>query len=347
MAIIRHAADRPEIVSEALDMGERQMGQLIRLVDELLDIARISSGKIQLHPQQVSLKAVVERAVESSRPQIDAGRHELALELPSMEVHLEADPLRLSQALSNLLNNAAKYTEQGGRIRLGARRQGEQLVIEIQDNGIGIAPEMLPHMFELFTQTAQSRHHIWQGLGVGLALAKSLVELHGGALTGASPGPGQGSTFTIRLPLRTGKEGSPRLRETRAPAPMQLLRILVVDDDRDVANSTAMLLRQDGHDVHVAYDGLEAIRLACEQLPAVVLLDIGMPELNGYEVARRMRARPELAGTWLIALTGWGQDQDRRLSEAAGFDHHLVKPVAAAALKQLLRECAAVPRQNA
>ena len=347
LAIIRQSADRPDIVSKALDMGERQMGQLVRLVDELLDIARISSGKIGMHPQQVSLKAVVERAVESSRPQIDAGRHELVVALPAADVQLQADPLRLAQALSNLLNNAAKYTDSGGRIRLAARQEGDELALEIQDNGIGIAPELLPHLFELFTQAAQSRHHIWQGLGVGLSLAKSLVELHGGQLTGASPGPGRGSTFTIRLPLHRGAEGPSRLQEKQASEAAKPLRILVVDDNRDVAESTAMLLRQDGHEVHVVYDGAEAIRVACEQPPAVVLLDIGMPGLDGYEVARRMRTRPELADTWLIALTGWGLEQDRRRSEAAGFDHHLVKPVAAPALEQLLRMCAAARRAPA
>jgi PAS domain S-box-containing protein len=346
LAIIRLGADRPEIVSKALDMGERQMGQLVRLVDELLDIARISSGKIRMHPQRVSLKAIVERAVESSRPQIDAGHHELVLEEPPAEVQLQADPVRLAQALSNLLNNAAKYTESGGRIRLATRQEGDELAIEIQDNGIGIAPEVLPQMFELFTQAAQSRHHIWQGLGVGLSLAKSLVELHGGELTGASPGPGCGSTFTIRLPVRSGPGDALRLQDDHPPAPVQPLRILVVDDDRDVAESTAMLLRQQGHEVHVVYDGAEAIRLACEQPPAVVFLDIGMPGLDGYEVARRMRACPELASTWLIALTGWGLEQDRRRSEAAGFDRHLVKPVASAALNQLLRTCAAAPRSS-
>jgi len=344
LAIIRQSSERPDIVSKALDMGERQMAQLIRLVDELLDIARISSGKIGLHPQEVSLKAIVERAVESSRPQIDAGRHELVVELPAAELQLQADPVRLAQALSNLLNNAAKYTDTGGRIRLAARREGDELVIEIQDNGIGIAPELLPHLFDLFTQAARSRHHIWQGLGVGLSLARSLVELHGGKLTGASPGPGQGSTFTIRLPLHRSAEDSPRRPEGRASETMKPLRILVVDDNRDVAESTAMLLRQDGHEVHAVYDGAEAIQRASEQPPAVVLLDIGMPGLDGYEVARRMRARPELADTWLVALTGWGLEQDRRRSKEAGFDHHLVKPVAAPALKELLRMCAVARR---
>ena len=348
LAIIRQSAGRPDVVGKALDMGERQMGQLVRLVDELLDIARISSGKIALHPQQVSLKAIVERAVESSRPQIDAGRHELVVELPAASVQVQADPVRLAQALSNLLNNAAKYTDSGGRIRLAAWPEGGELVIEIQDNGMGIAPELLPHLFELFTQAGQSRHQIWQGLGVGLSLAKSLVELHGGQLTGASPGPGQGSTFTIRLPLHKSAEDSASPQEDQASdEAVKPLRILVVDDNQDVAVSTAMLLRQDGHEVRVVYDGAQAIQVACEQPPAVVLLDIGMPGLNGYEVAHRMRSCPALADTWLVALTGWGLEQDRRRSDAAGFDHHLVKPVAAPALKQLLRRCAAARRSPA
>jgi CheY-like chemotaxis protein/two-component sensor histidine kinase len=326
-------------------MGERQMGQLVRLVDELLDIARISSGKIELHLQQASLKAIVESAVESSRPQIDAGRHELLVELPAASVQVQADPVRLAQALSNLLNNAAKYTDSGGRIRLAAWPDGGELVIEVQDNGMGVAPELLPHLFELFTQARQSRHQIWQGLGVGLSLAKSLVELHGGQLTGASPGPGQGSTFTIRLPLRKSAQDQPSPQEDQASdEAMKPLRILVVDDNQDVAVSTAMLLRQNGHAVRVVYDGAQAIQVACEQPPAVVLLDIGMPGLNGYEVAHRMRSCPELADTWLVALTGWGLEQDRRRSDEAGFDHHLVKPVAAPALKELLRMCAVARR---
>ena len=346
LAIIRLSANKPEVVGKALDMGERQMGQLVHLVDELLDIARISSGKIEMHLQPVSLEAIVERAVESSRPQIDAGGHELVVELPQAQVQLQADPVRLAQALSNLLNNAAKYTDTGGRIRLTARQEGDEVALEVQDDGVGIAPEMLPRLFELFTQAGQSRHKIWQGLGVGLSLARSLVELHGGTLTGASDGVGHGSTFTIRLPLQKSAQGAPRLQEDRAPEAIKPLRILVVDDNKDVAESTAMLLRQEGHEVRVVYDGAEAIEVASEQQPGIVLLDIGMPGLNGYEVARRMRARPELAGTWLVALTGWGLEQDRRRSRLAGFDHHLVKPVAAPALEQLLRTCAA-PRRSA
>ena len=346
-ALVKRGRDRPELVTKALDIGERQMGQLVRIVDELLDVARISSGKIPLHREQVTLRNVVEHAVESSRPQIEAGKHQLVSELPKSEVMLQVDPLRLAQALSNLLNNAAKYTESGGRIRLSATMDssGHGLTIDVQDNGIGIAPDVLPTIFDLFLQGAQSRHRIWQGLGVGLPLAKHLVELHGGELTAASAGPGQGSTFSIHLPLarksaETQAEQISRSAGTATPP----LRILVVEDDKDVADSTAMLLQEEGHDVRVAHDGTAGIDLALDQPPAVVLLDIGLPGLNGYEVARRLRTRRELDATWLVALTGWGQQQDRRRSEEAGMDHHLVKPVDASTLTALLRVCASSAR---
>lgn len=341
-ALIRRGGDRPEIASKALEMGERQMGQLVRVVDELLDAARISSGKIALHLEWVSLRSVVEHAEESSRPQIEAGKHQLTIELPESEALLQADPLRLAQVLSNLLNNAAKYTESGGRIHLAARivASDQALVIEVRDNGIGMAPDVLPTIFDLFLQGARSRHRIWQGLGVGLPLARYLVELHGGRLAAASDGPGLGSTFSIYLPLVAtpaqaidgGGEASV------APNP---LRLLIVDDEKDVADSTAMLLREDGHEVEIANDGTTAIEMALARPPAVVLLDIGMPGMNGYEVARRLRAERELDATWLVALTGWGQEQDRRRSEAAGFDQHLIKPVNSETLEALLGACSA------
>jgi PAS domain S-box-containing protein len=349
-ALIRRGGDRPEVVKQALEMGERQMGQLVRIVDELLDVARIGSGKIALTLEQVGLGSVVEHAVESSRPQIEAGKHQLTVVMPESVVILQADPLRLAQALSNLLNNAAKYTERGGRIRLAARvdSSGQELVIEVEDNGIGIPADMLPHIFDLFLQGAQSRHRIWQGLGVGLPLAKYLVELHGGQLAAASAGAGQGSKFSIRLPLvRSGATPQARQAGDDAKTETAALRILVVDDDKDVADSTALLLQEEGHEVQIANDGAAAIELALACRPAVVLLDIGLPDLSGYDVARRLRAQRDLDGTWLVALTGWGQEQDRRSSEEAGFDHHLVKPVAPATLEALLRACASSPRRPA
>jgi len=348
-ALIRRGGERPELVKKALEIGERQMGQRVRIVDELLDIARISSGKITLHLEQVGLRSVIEHAVESSRPQIEAGQHQLTVELPESDVMLQADPLRLAQALSNLLNNAAKYTDRGGRIRLAARTEssGQALVIEVQDNGVGIASDMLPHIFDLFLQGAQSRHRIWQGLGVGLPLARYLVELHGGQVDAASAGPGRGSTFSIRVPLEHPTNTAPEMEAGENASEGALpLRILVVDDDKDVADSTAMLLREEGHDVQIANDGTAAIELALDYLPAVVLLDIGMPGMNGYEVARRLRTERKLGATWLVALTGWGQEQDRLNSKEAGFDHHLVKPADVPALESVLRACASAPRSS-
>jgi two-component system CheB/CheR fusion protein len=242
-----------------------------------------------------------------------------------------------------LLNNAAKYTDSGGRIRLAARTDVEKrmVAIDVEDNGIGIPTETMPHIFDLFLQGAESRNRIWPGLGVGLPLAKYLVELHGGQLTATSAGQGQGSTFSIRLPLtHPDSIASAKKQEGIVTAATPRLRILVVDDDKDVAESTAFLLEESGHQVDIAHNGAAAIELALAHRPALVLLDIGLPGMDGYEVAQRLRERPELDATWIVALTGWGQDQDRRSSKAAGFDHHLVKPVDMATLDAVIRACA-------
>ncbi len=330
-------SDDEATIDRALGMAERQVGQLVRLVDDLLDISRITRGKITLHKERVSLGAVIQSALETSRPHIEMSGHQLTVELPEEPVHLEADLTRLAQAVSNLLINAAKFTEPGGHIQLRAHCEGNEVAIAVQDTGIGIPEAELPKLFGLFAQVEQPPGHRRGGLGIGLALVKSLVELHGGRAEAASPGVGQGSTFTIRLPLVTSRPPpeSPD-KEKGAEAPVQTRRILVVDDEADVADSMAMLLKICGHEVVTAYDGATAIEAARAHRPEVVLLDIGMPGMDGYEVARRLRELPELQGVRLIALTGWGQEEDRRRSQAAGFDHHLVKPVDLPKLEALL-----------
>jgi PAS domain S-box-containing protein len=337
-ALIRRAAGAPELIEQALGIGERQVGQLARLVDDLLDVSRISRGKITLRKARVSLHGVVQSALETARPRIEAAGHWLTVELPEEPVCLKADRTRLAQALSNLLINAAKFTEPGGHIRLRAHCEGEEVAIAVQDNGIGIPAEQLHKVFGLFAQIEQPSGRRRGGLGIGLALVKSLVELHGGQVEAASPGAGQGSTFTMLLPVVVPSRPPPKLqdKEKGAQAPATMRRILVVDDEADVADSMAMLLKTCGHEVVTAYDGATAIEAARTHWPEVVLLDVGMPGMDGLEVARRLREVPELLGVRLIALTGWGQEADRRRSHAAGFDAHLVKPVDLRTLEALL-----------
>jgi PAS domain S-box-containing protein len=316
---------------------ERQLGQLVRLVDDLLDVARISTGKLQLRRQRVELAQIIRSAVETSQPTIAAGGHHLELTLPAAPLFIDADPTRLAQVLLNLLNNAAKYSDSGGRIELSAAAEGEQAVIRVRDNGIGIPRPMLRNIFELFSQVERGEQHSQGGLGIGLTLVKRLVEMHGGQVEAHSEGPGQGSEFVLRLPLRNSA-GSGEASPSPAPAGQagRLRKVLVVDDNRDAATSLAFLLNAIGHEARTAHDGSQALVEAEHFLPDVVVLDIGMPGLNGYEVARRLRAMPALRGLSLIALTGWGQEQDRRRSREAGFDHHLVKPADLGELKRLV-----------
>jgi signal transduction histidine kinase/ActR/RegA family two-component response regulator len=330
------------------DVIDRQLQQMTRLVDDLLDVSRITRGKIELRRQRVLLAEVVSSAVEACRPLLEKRSHELVVKVPAEPITLEADQARLAQVLSNLLNNAAKFSDVGGRIAITAERQGDEVAIRVKDTGIGIPPEMLSHIFEMFTQVDRSLERSQGGLGIGLTLAKRLVELHGGEVEAHSDGAGQGSEFVVRLPVATASEGrEPALaagdgERTGAPAGC---RILVVDDNRDAVESLAMLLRLLGHQVETALDGLEAVEVASAFGPDVVLLDIGLPKLNGYEAGRRIRdERGE--GIVLVALTGWGQEQDRRQSKEAGFDHHMTKPVDFDALKTLLAETIG-PRRSA
>jgi len=322
----------------AADVIDRQVHQMSRLVDDLLDVSRITRGKIQLQKERVELAAVVNSAVEASRPLIDKGRHEFTVTMPSQPVHVEADLTRLSQVFLNLLNNAAKYTERGGRIGLTVEREGDQVLVRVKDTGIGIPTEMLPRIFDMFTQVDRSLERAEGGLGIGLTLVERLVERHGGTVEAHSEGPGKGSEFVVRLPIAVEGEGPRRHApnvDTEDPTAESGRRILVVDDNRDSADSLGMLLRTLGSEVRTAHDGLEAVATAAAFQPDVVLLDIGLPKLNGYEVARRIRdLRGQ--GVVLIAVTGWGQAEDRRLSREAGFDHHLTKPINLGALRTLL-----------
>jgi signal transduction histidine kinase/ActR/RegA family two-component response regulator len=325
-------------LQNARDIIERQLRQMTRLVDDLLDVSRITRGKLTLRQEPVSLGAVLTNAVESSRPLIEAAGHDLAVSLPPEPILVEADPTRLAQAFLNLLNNAAKYTPQGGRIGLSAERQGGVAVVRVRDTGIGIPALMLPHIFDLFTQVDRSLERSQGGLGIGLTLVKRLVEMHGGGVEARSEGPDQGSEFVVRLPvivMPAVPSPQPSLGGERAAVAAKL-RILLVDDNRDAAESLGLLFQVKGHDVRIAHDGVAGLEAAASFRPDVALLDIGMPRLNGYDLARRLRGQAWGQGLVLIALTGWGQEDDRRRTQEAGFDHHLVKPVDPDALQELL-----------
>ena len=316
---------------------ERQVGHMTRLVDDLLDVARISTGKAQLRKERIELSKAVHHALESVKTLIDAAGHKLSLALPQQRVVLEADPTRLSQVFANLLSNAAKYTPPGGSISLRTRLEDQTAVITVSDDGIGLAEADLEPIFNMFAQVTPPIDRAQGGLGIGLALSRGLVELHGGTLTAASPGLHQGSTFTVRLPLAAAaEEPAPFSLPPATARDATLRRILVVDDNLDAAQSLAMLLQMDGHETALAHDGRRALEMAKSFNPEVILLDIGLPLLNGYEVARQVRGQPGGEAIKLIAVTGWGQDQDRQQALAAGFDYHLTKPLDPARLSSLL-----------
>ncbi|HEY1377292.1 MAG TPA: ATP-binding protein [Gemmataceae bacterium] len=316
---------------------ERQVEHLVRMVDDLVDVARLLQDQIGLRPAVIDVRAAVRRAVETAQPVIDARGHRLALDLPADPVPVRGDLVRLAQALSNLLANAAKFTARAGLIRVAVAETDGSAVVRVRDTGAGIPPELLPHVFDLFVQADRSAARTQGGLGVGLTLVKRLIEMHGGTIEAHSAGPGKGSEFVVRLPLAAdavrdgGSEVSPH-----SPLPaLQSLRVLVVDDNVDAAESLAVLLRAAGHDARTAHSGPEAVAAAAVR-PTAVVLDIGLPGMDGYAVARELRRRPETAGAKLIALTGYGQDADRDKAREAGFDHHLTKPVEFDELQRLL-----------
>ncbi len=314
------------LVTQARKVMERQLRHLVRLVDDLLDVARIRSGKIVLELQRVEIAVMVASAVELARPVIDARGHELEVVLPPGALWADADRIRLPQLLANLLNNAAKYTDEGGKITLGVARSDSHIIVSVRDTGIGMSSEALGNVFELFAQAAGPSHAVQGGLGVGLSLARSIAQLHGGVLTAHSEGPGKGSEFVLRIPVADApaRHGVPAMRGGETGVRQ---RILVVDDNVDAAESLGTMLAYSGHDVRVAHGGAEALTAAREFVPNVMILDLGMPEMDGYAVARAVRADPRFASTRLIALSGYGQPDDRRRTADVGFDEHLVKPV--------------------
>ncbi len=341
LQILQRSDSKRENAQAIFEMMERQIAQMVRLVDDLLDVSRISHGTIELKRERVDLAAIARQAVETVQPFFASMNHEFTISSPAEPIHVSADPARLIQVLGNLLHNAAKFTERGGRIRLTIEADADQAAIRVEDNGMGIAAENLEHVFGMFTQIEQvlerssSGHGL--GLGLGLTLVKTLVEMHGGSVEARSGGVGRGAEFVVRMKRLAELSAPPQVSSAVQPLESAPLRILVVDDNQDAADSMARLLDLDGHETRVARDGLQAVEAAAQWTPDVVLLDIGLPEIDGYEAARRIRAqRHGVEGVMLIAITGWGQDEDRRRSREAGFDAHLTKPVDYADLKKLL-----------
>jgi CheY-like chemotaxis protein/two-component sensor histidine kinase len=320
----------------------RQVQRMSLLLDDLLDVSRITRGQLELKKDYVDLKAVVGVAVETARPLLDAKQHALTVSLPTENVKLEADPLRLSQVIGNLLTNAAKYTDSGGRIALTARITQGELVISIRDSGIGLTPESMPGLFTMFSQVNSAIDRAEGGLGIGLALVKGLVMLHGGRVEVRSEGLGRGSEFIVQLPhkvLAPAGANQPEEKTGAANASaMRRCRVLVADDNRDAAESLAMVLRFAGYEVSIAFSGAEALSVAERERPGAAIVDIGMPGMSGHEVARRMRLEAWGKNAVLIALTGWGQEQDKQAAFAAGFDEHLTKPLDPDAIEQTLDE---------
>lgn len=337
LSILRRAP-RGESTETVHDMLERQLSHMVRLVDDLLEISRISGGKVELRKERVHLSTVLLSSIEISQPLIDSARHHLVIDLSPEPLIVEADAVRLAQVIANLLNNAAKYTDEGGNIAVRTFSQNGEAVVSVRDNGIGIATVMLPKVFELFTQAEPHTHSRGQGgLGIGLTLARGLAEMHGGTVEARSEGLGKGSEFRVSIPLAPDQNGISRATQTRDDAlPRPRHRILVVDDNADAADSLGMLLDLLGAEAITAHSGPAALQLLQHNTFDAALLDIGMPDMDGHQLARLIRQRPDCANMTLIALTGWGQQQDRALSAEAGFDHHAVKPLDAAALEAIL-----------
>jgi signal transduction histidine kinase len=363
--VLRLAGDDAQTRARVIDTMERQTGNVIRLVDDLLELSRINEGRIVLRKERVKLTSVLRSALESSAPIVEAAGHELVVVEPPGELLLHADPVRLIQVIANLLNNAAKYTDRGGRIVISAQAEGPEAVIRVRDTGVGIPADMLSRIFDMFVQVDLPPERTRQGLGIGLTLVKRLVELHGGTVVAHSEGPGLGSEFIVRLPAfadqrvlaapgqrsgvgaaggagGAGGGGAARPAGTeRRKSDLARFRILVVDDHHDAGDSLATLLRLLGHQVRVAYDGMAGLEAARVFRPQVALLDIGMPGIDGIELAKRLRREPEFDDMLMIALTGYGRDEDRRRSSEAGFNAHLVKPVDIAALNGMIAKHAA------
>lgn len=337
VVILQHLGVTNDKLTYAREIIDRQVHHLSHLVDDLLDVSRITLGKVKLEKQPLEVATIITRAVETSRPAIDSRRHQLTLSLPPKGVRVEGDPTRLAQVLGNLLTNAAKYMEEGGEIFLSCDVENSEVIIRVRDTGIGISNDLLPRVFDLFTQGDRSLARSEGGLGIGLTLVRRLVEMHGGTVDASSPGLGKGSEFVVRLPALSAHTGSSEsnhvLNHDHKSCPPRT--VLIVEDNRDGADTLALLLKIMNHDVHVAYNGTDAIKALHRIVPDIVLLDIGLPVMNGYEVALKIRQIPGFSKTVLVAMTGYGQDEDRQKSQDAGFNHHLVKPVEATVLRQL------------
>ena len=323
--ILRMPQATPQMGARAIEMMDRQLQQMVRLVDDLLDVSRITTGKLMVRRSTIVMQDALRDAVDTVRPFIEGRQHSLELRLPPEPLAVEGDRTRLAQVFSNLLHNAAKYTETGGHIALVLEREGDAALVKVADNGIGLDTTSIEAIFDMFVQVDRSLTRTQAGLGVGLTLARRLIALHGGTIVATSSGVGQGSVFTVRLPLSGAMPEAAIPAAQGANAPRR--RVLVADDNIDFANSLASLLVSHGHDVRVAHDGAQALHAAAEFLPEYAFVDIGMPKVHGYEVARRMKANPATADCVLVAVTGWGQEDDRRRARDAGFDRHLVKPI--------------------
>jgi PAS domain S-box-containing protein len=331
-----------QAANSATELMERQVGHLVELVDDLLDVNRISTGKIRVRRRRIELATVVHAAIETARPLIDRMGHELVLTLPPEPIWLNGDPVRVVQVVGNLLSNASKFTENGGRIWLTVAVRGGEAEVRVRDNGVGIAANELPFIFDMFMQADAALVRSSTGLGIGLALVKNLVEMHGGTVEAHSAGVGHGSEFVVRLPVtHEAAQSQPKVLPHETCATTTARRVLVVDDNRDAAESLAMLLKLSGHDTHIAHDGLEAVEKAAQLTPDMILLDIGLPNMNGFEAARRIREQSRGKRPVMVALTGWAQETDRAQSREAGFNAHLVKPIDPDALTTLLVECPA------
>ncbi|MGQ0640667.1 MAG: PAS domain-containing hybrid sensor histidine kinase/response regulator [Gemmatimonadaceae bacterium] len=344
--ILRVTGPRDSAVERVRDILERQVNHLVRLVDDLMEMSRITRGKIELRREQIELAAVIGSAVEASKPGIDAAGQDLVIAIPPEQLTLEADPVRLAQVFANLLNNASKYSEARTTIWLSARREESEAVVAVRDSGIGIPPEMLQRVFEMFTQVESSLPRAQGGLGIGLTLVRSLVQMHGGTVEARSPGIGRGSELVVRLPLaQTASRVAPEITRAHS-ASLASQRVLVVDDDRDAADSLGTMLTFLGAEVFVTYGGVSALDITDEFKPNVALVDLGMPGLDGYELARRIREQYGNQEIALIALSGWGSDEDKRRSLEAGFDYHLIKPPDVDALKALMASLGERPRRR-
>lgn len=351
VAILGRIKMAEPVLHWAVEIINRQVDHMARLLDDLFEVARLTSGKITLQRQPVALSVIVEQAVEACRPLFDRRAQQITLEIPSSPAYVNGDPIRLTQVFSNLLNNAAKYTQEGGTIAVSAQVRDQMAIVRVTDNGRGIAPEALPHIFDLFVQVDHTSGSPEGGLGIGLTVVRQMVEMQGGTVVAHSAGLGQGSEFVVTLPLLTDVADGAVARPSLAPTlPAQGCRIVIVDDNVDANDSLRMLLEMAGHDVSAAFDGATAIQLVQANRPQIVLCDIGLPGLDGYAAIRELRARMEGAMPVMIAITGFGQDSDRERALSAGFDHHLVKPVDPVVLLQIIAvqgDLMGAPSQNA